>query len=119
MRAVEALVLGGPPAPGVKTIAASGAAQTLPAATEAALVDLTLTAACTITLPAPVKGGSFTLFLRQGAGGPWIVTWAGTVKWGYGSAPALTPSSEAIDVVSFVSPDGTAWYGFPGGYEFK
>lgn len=101
-----------------KTVAVSGASQTV-ALSEGRLWDVTLTAACTITLPAPVKGGSLTLFLRQGPGGPWTVTWAGTVKWGYGSAPALTPSAEAIDVVSFVSPDGTAWYGFPGGYEFK
>lgn len=103
----------------VKTVATSGASQTLPAPTEFGIIDLTLTANCTITLPTVVKGGSFMLWLRQNSGGPWTVTWTGSPKWSYGASPSLTPSIEVIDVVSFSSPDGTAWYGFPGGYEFK
>jgi hypothetical protein len=98
----------------VKTVSSSGAAYTILAPTEFNITDLTLSANCTITLPSPVKGTSFTLYRRQPAtGGPYTVTWVGSVKWPEKIPPELTEEANAVDVISFQSPDGVALYGFP------
>lgn len=112
-----ALMVASPKSSGVSPtneIPASGAAVELATPKADEVIDLTLSANCTITLPAPVKGASFTLYRRQPAtGGPYVITWVGTVKWPDKIPPELTEEAGAIDVISFQSPDAVAWYGFP------
>lgn len=105
----------------VNTVASSGAAQTLPDGNIATMHKVTLTANCTITLPTPGAGKSFTVELVQDATGGHTVTWAtpsGAVRWAGGAAPTITAGANAIDVVSFVCIGGTNWYGFVSGQAF-
>ena len=93
----------------------------------AATVDLengnfykvTLTANCTFTFsnpPASGTAGSFTLFLVQDGTGSRIVTWPGTVDWSGATAPTLTTTAAAVDVLTFITLDGgTIWNGFVAG----
>jgi hypothetical protein len=104
----------------VSTVAASGAAQTIPAPTVAGIVDITLTASCTFTFPTAVAGQSFTLVLRQGGSGSYTITWPVTiVKWSGGVAPTLTTTVGAVDVIGFTCVDGTNWLGFISGQDMK
>lgn len=102
----------------VNTVAASGAAVTLPAMQTAAAHDVTLTAPCTLTFPAASAGASFTLVLRQDATGGRVVTWP-AVKWPGGAAPTITPTASAVDVIQFYCANGTNWLGFPAGYDLR
>lgn len=105
----------------VNTVAASGAAQTLPDVSTATMHKVTLTANCTITLPTPGAGKSLTVELVQDATGGRTVTWAtpsGAIRWPGGTAPTISPAAGAIDVISFISVGGTNWYGFVGGQAF-
>ncbi len=66
----------------------------------------------------PVAGqaGSLTLILKQDDTGGWAVTWPSSVQWPGGSAPSLSTSADAVDVLTFVTTDGgTTWYGFLAG----
>jgi hypothetical protein len=100
----------------VNTVTVSGAAQTIPAPTAAGISLITLTASCTLTFPTAVAGQSFTLVLKQGGSGSYTITWpASIVKWNAGTAPTLTTTVGAIDVLGFVCVDGTNWYGFVSG----
>jgi hypothetical protein len=106
----------------VNTVAASGAAQTIPSpalvsASTATINDITLTANCTLTFPAATSGTSFLLFLRQDATGSRTVTWP-TVKWPAAVVPTLSTAANAIDVVSFICVAG-AWYGFIPGFDMR
>lgn len=105
----------------VDTVATSGTAQTLPDVTTATMHKVTLTANCTITLPTPGAGKSFTVELVQDATGGRTVTWAtpsGAIRWAGGAAPTITATANAIDVVSFICVGGVNWYGFVGGQAF-
>ena len=102
----------------VNTVAASGASQTLPAPTTAALHDITLTANCSITLPTAVAGQSFTVLLRQDGTGSRTVTWASAL-WASGTAPTLTTTASAVDVLVFICIDGTNWMGFVSGQDMQ
>ena len=77
---------------------------------------ITLTANCTITMPAVQAGKSFLLFLRQDATGSRAVTW-NTVRWAGGTAPTLTGAATRQDIFSFFS-DGTNWYGVTVGQNY-
>ncbi len=80
---------------------------------------ITLTANCTLTFsnpPASGTAGSFTLFLVQDGTGSRTVTWPGTVDWADATAPTLTTTAAAVDVLTFITLDGgTVWNGFVAG----
>ena len=80
---------------------------------------VTLTANCTFTFsnpPATGTAGSFTLFLVQDGTGSRTVTWPGTVDWAAATAPTLTTTAAAVDVLTFITLDGgTIWNGFVAG----
>jgi hypothetical protein len=102
----------------VNTVAASGAAQTIPDVTTATLSNITLTAACTLTFPTAAAGKSFTLVLTQDATGSRLVTWP-TMKWPGGVAPILSTVAGKVDVVSVMCVDGTNWMGFVAGLDVR
>ena len=64
----------------------------------------------TFTFTAPSNPCSLTLMLVQDATGSRTVTWPATVKWSGGTAPTLTTTANAIDIVSLLY-DGTNFYG--------
>lgn len=105
----------------VATFAGSGTAVTL--ANWYGMADVTLTANCTITLPAIVAGASFTVWLRQDATGGRTVTWVGgsgaAVRWPGAAAPTLTATANGIDVISFAAVRTGSWYGFVGGLDMR
>lgn len=80
---------------------------------------VTLTANVTFTFSgAPTSGtaGSFTLILVQDATGSRTVSWPASVDWPGGSAPTITSTANAVDVLTFLTTDGgTTWYGFAAG----
>jgi hypothetical protein len=66
-------------------------------------------ASIAFTMPAPVAGKSFVLYLNTGTTGTYAATF-GTAKWPGGTAPTVTATANKLDIFSFVS-DGTNWYG--------
>lgn len=64
---------------------------------------------CTFTMPTASAGKSFLLFLKQPLYGGGSATFTG-VKWSGGTAPTITTTAFAVDILSFVF-DGTNWYG--------
>lgn len=95
----------------VKTVAASGTAQTINL-TEGTVWDITLTGDCTLTLPTPEKGRTFTLRLVQDGTGSRLVSWPANTRWSGGVLPVLSTAKESVDVVSFSCIDGEHWLGF-------
>ena len=99
----------------IATVAASGAAQTLPLAQVASTSWITLTAACTITVPPPiVVGEKRRVFLVQDATGTRIVTWVatgGAIKWAGAAAPTLSTAAGKTDRIELESLDGVNWVG--------
>lgn len=96
----------------LNTVAASGAAQTLPAT--ANVHDITLTANCTLALPTLTSGKacSIAVVLRQDGTGSRTVTWPGSVAWVTGAAPTLKTAPASVDVISLFTLDGgTTWGG--------
>jgi hypothetical protein len=66
--------------------------------------------------PATGRGGSFTLILKQNVGAGHTFTWPASVDWAGGTAPTLTTTVSAVDILTFVTTDaGTRWYGFLAG----
>lgn len=84
--------------------------------------DLTLTANATITFSNPTASGdacSFTLILRQDGTGSRAVTWPASVDWPAATAPTLTATASAVDILTFVTLDGgTTWFGMLVGAAF-
>ena len=101
----------------VNTVAASGAALTIPDVTVATVNQVTLTAACTLTFPAAAAGKSFVLALKQDATGSRTVAWPSstTLLWPGGTAPTLTTAVAKTDLFSFVCADGVHWLGVTAG----
>jgi len=95
----------------VNTVASSGTTETLPAPSTATLHDITLTDNCTITLPTAVAGQSLTVLLRQDVTGSRTVTWTSAL-WSGGTAPTLTTTANALDILVFICIDGSNWMGF-------
>ena len=85
--------------------------------------EITLTGNCTFTFsnpPASGKGGSFTLILKQDATGSRTTIWPSSVDWAGGTAPTLTTTANAVDMLVFVTTDGgTIWYGFLSGGDMQ
>ena len=96
-------------------VAASGAAQTLSATAE--VNAITLTANCTITIPATIaykkSSKRARILLTQDATGSWTVIWAGgTIKWAGGAAPTLSTVAGRTDEIVLETHDlGTTWFG--------
>lgn len=88
-------------------IATSGTAQTISMAS-AGVVDITLTANCTLTLSGAVSGAAFSarLVLRQDSVGSRLVTWPSGTKWTFGVAPSLSTAANSIDEVVLTTFDG-------------
>jgi hypothetical protein len=94
----------------VQALGTVGASSTL-ALTSGTVITATLTAStpCTFTMPTATAGKSFILILTQAATGMTTATFTG-VKYPGGTAPTITATASAKDIISFVS-DGTNWYG--------
>lgn len=84
----------------------SGATITL-ALGAGSVQTMTLSANCVVTMPAATSGASITLIVTQGGG--FTATFAG-VLWAGGTAPTITATANAVDVLVFVS-DGANWFG--------
>jgi len=69
-----------------------------------------MTGNCTFTFTAPDGPGNFMLNLTQDATGGRTATWPATVKWPGGTAPTLTATASAVDIIAFYY-DGTNYYG--------
>ena len=95
-------------------VANAGATETIDLA-NGTLQLITLTEACTITLPVTTAGKCFTIILT----GNFVPTWAAgsgrTLKWEGGSAPARTASAGKYDIYCFVAVDSTNTLGIDGG----
>lgn len=78
----------------------------------------TLDANCTFTFAGAFSGrvASLVLELTQDGAGSRIVTWPGAVAWASGSAPTLSTTPAATDILVFYSHDGgVSWIGLPVG----
>jgi len=60
-------------------------------------------------MPTATAGQSFILIVSQDATGGRTATFT-SVKWPGGTAPTITATASAVDILSFVS-NGTNWYG--------
>jgi hypothetical protein len=70
---------------------------------------LTASTPCTFTMPTATAGTSFILRLTQAATNMTTATFTG-VKWAGGTAPTITATASAVDIISFVA-IGSTWYG--------
>jgi tetrahydromethanopterin S-methyltransferase subunit G len=64
----------------------------------------------TFTFTAPTNPCNLVLVLKQDGTGSRTATWPNTVKWPSGTAPTLTTTANAVDIVSFYW-DGTNYHG--------
>lgn len=91
--------------------------KTIPALSNGTVVTATLTngSLCAFTLPSPSTGVSFTLFVFQpastGSGTYSFSTPSGSLLWPIMGAPAMSQGANMADVLTFVCPDGTNWFG--------
>lgn len=82
---------------------------------------LTMTGNITLALSGAVnlRACGLTLYLVQDGTGSRLVTWPASVKWPNGSAPILTTTPNAIDIVVLESYDGgTTWFGNLAGKKY-
>jgi hypothetical protein len=70
---------------------------------------LTASTPCTFTMPTATAGTSFILRLTQAATGMTTATFTG-VKFAGGTAPTITATASAVDLISFIAV-GSTWYG--------
>ena len=70
---------------------------------------LTASTPCTFTMPTATAGTSFILRLTQAATGMTTATFTG-VKFAVGTAPTITATASAVDLISFIAV-GSTWYG--------
>lgn len=101
----------------VNTVAASGAAQTIPEPSVYGLNDITLSADCTFTFPAATVGKRLRIVVRQNGTGNWDITWPAGTK----TAPAAlqpTQTAGAIDYFSAVSVVEDEWLVYREGAVF-
>lgn len=82
----------------------------------------TLDQSTTISINTGITTGAvgFTLLLTNGSGGPYSITWPGSVKWPANTTPTRTTTDGKSDMWVFVSSDnGTTWYGNIAIYNFS
>jgi len=94
----------------VQALGTVGASSTL-ALTTGTVLTATLTAstACTFTMPTATAGKSFILILTQASTNMTTATFT-SVKFPGGTAPTITATASAIDILTFVA-NGTSWFG--------
>lgn len=94
----------------LQAVGTVGSTSTL-ALTTGTVLTATLTAStpCTFTMPTATAGKSFILILTQAATGMTTATFTG-VKYPGGTAPTITATASAVDILSFVA-NGSVWYG--------
>ncbi len=83
--------------------------------------NLTLTGNTTFTFTGATSGKAcaFSVYMTQDSTGSRAVTWP-TVKWAGGTAPTLTTTAGATDILVFESLNGgTTWYGSLVGANFS
>lgn len=74
----------------------------------------------TFTSPASSKVYAFSLFLTNGSGGPYSISWPASVKWPNNTIPIRTTAAGKSDIWVFLTKDGgTTWYGYIGIYNFS
>ncbi|MBX4192200.1 hypothetical protein KW798_01815 [Candidatus Parcubacteria bacterium] len=71
---------------------------------------ITLTSDQTLTFSHGKAGGQYTLIVKQDGLGRRTIIWPSSVQWPNGTAPTLTPTPNAKDIISFVN-DGTNYAG--------
>jgi len=71
---------------------------------------ITLTDNCAFTFTNPAGPCNVILKVIQDSTGSRTVSWPASVKWAGGTAPTLTTTANAVDIVSFYY-DGTNYYG--------
>ena len=106
---------GGSSSTPVTTVAASGTAQALTAASAGDKAYLiTLTAACTLTLSGGTTGQLqrvVVLLVQDGAGGR-AVTWPSGIKWATGLPPTTATGAGQTTIATLMTPDGgSTWFG--------
>ena len=89
----------------VNVVAASGASQTLQAGV---MNKITLTANCTLTLPAAVAGTSFTASLIQDGTGSRTITIT-SANYGLAGTPAWSTAANKKDTIVGYCDDGATW----------
>jgi hypothetical protein len=118
---------------GKVALATSGGVETLSAlgnSTGAKTINLangnvfsaTLTGTVTFTFSGATASTacSFGLYLTQDATGSRTITWPASVKWAGGTAPTLTTTANAIDILVFETINGgTTWFGSLVGTNFS
>jgi len=57
-----------------------------------------------------VDGGTYTIILTQHASSPKTLAFGSAYKWPAGTAPTVTATNSAVDILTFVS-DGVSMYG--------
>ena len=94
----------------VVAVGTVGASSTL-SLTNGTVQTATLTAStpCTFTMPTATAGKSFILILTQASSGMTTATFT-SVKFPGGTAPTITATASAVDIISFVA-NGTSWFG--------
>jgi hypothetical protein len=94
----------------LQAVGTVGSTSTL-ALTNGTVLTATLTAStpCTFTMPTATAGKSFILILTQASSGMTTATFT-SVKWPGGTAPTITATASAVDIISFVA-NGSVWYG--------
>jgi hypothetical protein len=63
-----------------------------------------------VTMSNPVNGQVYRFLVQQDGTGGRTLTWSTTVKWRGGSAPTLTATGNAVDILTFVYIN-SVWYG--------
>lgn len=71
---------------------------------------LTLGGSRTMAAPTNLKKGTYVLVVKQDGVGSHTITWNAVFKWPGGTAPTLTTTASATDIITFVC-DGTNLYG--------
>lgn len=67
-----------------------------------------------MTLDNAIAGGTYIVMITQDTGGPHTIKWdtpVGTYKFSAGVAPVLSSGDGVTDVITFISPNSTGFYG--------
>lgn len=100
----------------VNTVPSSGTHVTLSPLAQAIDNEITLSANCNVTMPAPVAGGYCFVTARQASSGGSTLAFSNVV-WAGNEPPTMTSTASAIDRYGFWS-DGFYWYGYVVGQNY-
>lgn len=80
------------------------------------IASVTLGASRIMGAPTNIQaGGTYALRVIQDATGSRLITWNAAFKWPSGTAPTLSTAANAVDLVTFISYDGSTLYGVEQG----